>query len=548
MSEGAARWVLACHAVERLSQNPADLKGMIIRARVGQVRDALLDRLDTLTLPVRKIHPNIPDEMLFGGVDLAATLSAGQVIHAKGIINEPCVILLTMGERCPHDLTAKLGQILDADKGHCLIVLDEGACEDEACPAPLVERLAFSVDLDGIERTETITPDDDHSNDDDISYADALAALTCLAARFGIDSLRAPWLALKTAEANGEDTLSSRDLELAGQLVFAHRATQIPTDDASEHLLPPGETPPNNQDNEGDEDTSAQDMTLPEEMLIAAVQALLPDGLLDAVQNKGKATTGSGGAGTRKKGNRRGRPLPSRPGRLDGRNRIDLVATLRAAAPWQTIRARSRPDWAGLHIRPSDIRVKRFEERSDRLLIFTVDASGSSAMARLGEAKGAVELLLAEAYARRDHVALVAFRGTDAELLLPPTRSLVQTKRRLAALPGGGGTPLAAGLRTAMDIGRLARGKGLSPTVALLTDGRANIALDGEANRAQAGEDAEMIGRCIRAEALPAILVDTGNRPTPALRNLAGVMDAPYVALPRADAQRISSAVSDAMD
>ena len=87
-----------------------------------------------------------------------------------------------------------------------------------------------------------------------------------------------------------------------------------------------------------------------------------------------------------------------------------------------------------------DIRLRRYEERSDRLLIFTVDASGSAALARLAEAKGAIEILLAEAYARRDHVCLIAFRGTEAELLLPPTRSLVQTKRRLAGLPGGGGT------------------------------------------------------------------------------------------------------------
>ena len=102
-----------------------------------------------------------------------------------------------------------------------------------------------------------------------------------------------------------------------------------------------------------------------------------------------------------------------------------------------------------LELRADDIRLKQAQERSDRLLIFTVDASGSSALARLAEAKGAVELLLAQAYARRDHVALVAFRGAGAEVLLPPTRSLVQTKRRLAGLPGGGGTPLASGLAAA---------------------------------------------------------------------------------------------------
>ena len=120
-------------------------------------------------------------------------------------------------------------------------------------------------------------------------------------------------------------------------------------------------------------------------------------------------------------------------------------------------------------------------------MIFTVDASGSAAMARLGEAKGAVELLLAQAYARRDHVALVAFRGETAETILQPTRSLVQTKRQLASLAGGGGTPLAAGLKAALDLAQQARGRGLTPTIITLTDGRANLALAGTASRVPAG-------------------------------------------------------------
>ncbi|WP_412509900.1 VWA domain-containing protein, partial [Roseovarius sp. SYSU LYC5161] len=110
--------------------------------------------------------------------------------------------------------------------------------------------------------------------------------------------------------------------------------------------------------------------------------------------------------------------------------RHDVIATLRAAAPWQALRARHGA--ARVVIHPGDIRLRRYEDRSDRLVIFVVDASGSAAMARLAEAKGAVELLLGQAYARRDHVAVVAFRGSAAETLLPPTRSLVQAKRRLA--------------------------------------------------------------------------------------------------------------------
>ena len=109
----------------------------------------------------------------------------------------------------------------------------------------------------------------------------------------------------------------------------------------------------------------------------------------------------------------------------------------------------------------SDVRVRQYEERSDRAIIFVVDASGSAALARLAEAERRHRsFLLGEAYARRDHVALVAFRGDGADVLLPPTRSLVQTKRRLEQLPGGGGTPLASGLKAALELAGLCAGQG----------------------------------------------------------------------------------------
>jgi magnesium chelatase subunit D len=145
-------------------------------------------------------------------------------------------------------------------------------------------------------------------------------------------------------------------------------------------------------------------------------------------------------------------------------------------------------------------------------------------------------------------VALVAFRGASAELLLPPTRSLVQTKRRLTALPGGGGTPLAAGLRAAQETAIHARRHGLTPSMVLLTDGRGNIALDGTANRAQAGEDAEAVARSIRGLGVSSLVVDTANRPQEALRALSGALGGTYLALPRASAERLSEAVSAALD
>ncbi|MDP5334698.1 MAG: VWA domain-containing protein, partial [Paracoccaceae bacterium] len=346
---------------------------------------------------------------------------------------------------------------------------------------------------------------------------------------------------------NGRDRLTADDLALAASLVYPSRATMLPAD---EDQCPPEADTPAPQEQPQDGDSNEPSSGIPDEMLVEAVRALLPAHLLDQLVPAGttRGASGSGGAGARHKGNRRGRPLPSRPGRIDGTSRIDLVATLRAAAPWQPMRRRATPLAKGLLIRPSDIRLKRYEEKSDRLLIFPVDASGSAAMSRLGEAKGAVEILLAEAYARRDHVALITFRGVAAEVLLPPTRSLVQTKRRLATLPGGGGTPLASGLKAAGELALQARSRGLSPTLAMLTDGRANIALDGTADRARAATDAETLARLVRSQGIPGLVLDMSARPQDALRILASQMGAPYLPLPRADAKRLSGAISSALE
>ncbi|OZA18174.1 MAG: hypothetical protein B7Y02_01875 [Rhodobacterales bacterium 17-64-5] len=286
---------------------------------------------------------------------------------------------------------------------------------------------------------------------------------------------------------------------------------------------------------------------MPDDILLEAIRAALPADLLARLASGRAARSAKGsGSGALRKGNHRGRPLPSRPGTPGSGKRIDLVSTLRAAAPWQPLRRRT-PEATRLEIRQSDLRLKRYQESSDRVLIFAVDASGSSALARLGEAKGAVELLLAQAYARRDHVALIAFRGLGAELMLPPTRSLVQTKRRLASLPGGGGTPLAAGLKMAFELAGQTKARGMTPAVALLTDGRGNIALDGSANREAAEVDSLKLARTLRASGIPGLVNDIANRPQPALRRLAEMMDAPYLPLPRADAQRLSAALQVAL-
>ncbi|MBS0529648.1 MAG: VWA domain-containing protein, partial [Proteobacteria bacterium] len=194
-------------------------------------------------------------------------------------------------------------------------------------------------------------------------------------------------------------------------------------------------------------------------------------------------------------------------------------------------------------IRKDDFRIARFKQRSETTTVFVVDASGSAALHRLAEAKGAVELLLADCYIRRDQVAMIAFRGQVAELLLPPTRSLARAKRSLAGLPGGGGTPLAAGLDAAFALADLIRRKGQTPTVILLTDGRANIARDGAQGRPRAEEDAMNAARQLRAAGITAVLVDTSPRPGPVGAQLASEMGARYLPLPHADASTLSKAI-----
>ena len=527
---------------------------MWLRARASPLRDRLTTAL-ALPLPARRIAPTITDEALFGGLDLAATLATGRTVTGAGLLSTPAAITLAMAERCPPGLAARLALALDAG-AHCLIALDESAEDGETLPPALTDRLALFVDLDGLPLSDCppITPADTataRARLPGIATPDAtIATLTRTAAALGVTSLRAPALALTAARAHaalrGGDSVTETDLLRATELVLAHRATRIPeTDPAPEPPEAPDDTPP-----PPDTQQQTDQQTPPEDMLIEAAKTALPADLLArlAAGRAMRASKGSGGTGAAKKGNRRGRPLPSRPGKPGAGARIDLVATLRNAAPWQPMRRAQTPDAPGLLIRPSDIRIKRYQETSDRVLIFVVDASGSAAFARLGEAKGAVELLLAQAYARRDHVALIAFRGKGAELLLPPTRSLVQTKRRLAALPGGGGTPLAAGLQLAMQLATLTRARGMTPTIALLTDGRANIALDGTANRPMAEADTARMARALAASITPALVIDTAIRPQPPLRVLAAQMGAPCIALPRADANRLSAALAGALD
>lgn len=541
-----------------LQVDPAGLGGVWLRARSGPVRASVLAALNSLA-PGR-LHPGIDDLALYGGTDLAATLAEGHTVWQPGLLARHSALVLTMAERCPASLAARLAQTLDSG---CLavIALDEASENGEGLPQALADRLGLFLDLDGLVPSEAALNVPDATRIAAARQrlpfvtvpAAILRALAEGAAALGICSQRAEWLASRTARAlaalRDDIVVTEADAELAAALAMGHRALPAP-DNAPQDM--PEDQPPESPPPEGDSPSSQTPDEVLADLLVETVKAALPPGLLDqlAAARAARASPSGSGAGAARKGNRRGRPLPSRAGRLGGQARVDVVASLRAAAPWQPIRRRSFPALSDrkLILLPQDIRLKRFEDCSDRLLIFAVDASGSAAMARLGEAKGAVECLLAEAYSRRDHVALIVFRGTGAELVLPPTRSLVQARKRLAGTPGGGGTPLAAALDLGQEVARQARSRGMTPTLALLTDGRANIARDGRGDRMQAASDAAQAARAVAACGIPALVIDTAIRPQPALAQLAAQMGGRLLPLPRSDSRGIAGAVATAMD
>ena len=611
----------AALAAALLAVDPAGLGGVALRAAAGPLRDAWLALLRSLlpaAAPWRRVPLHINDERLLGGLDLGATLQSGRPVAQRGVLAEADggVLLLAMAERLPQATVARItaaqdsGEVVVERDGigsrraarFGVVALDEGIAVDERLPSSLLDRLAFPIVLDeAAARRSAADAADATALATAAEVAQAAARLPQLvvgdeivqslcgaALALGVASLRASLHAVRAACAlaalAGRDEVDEQDAAAAARLVLAPRATRVPAappeaaeaadeadDGGADTPAPPpppdaDDTPPPEPESE---DAVGGEM---EERVLEAAIAAIPPGLLAALklgQMVRARSASSGRAGALQQGRLRGRPSGVRAGEPRGGARLNLLETLRAAAPWQGVRRREEANGkacfdAGISppslpspfvgegaipvpprllIRHEDFRVTRFKQRSVTTTIFAVDASGSAALARLAEAKGAVELLLADCYVRRDQVALLAFRGQTAELLLPPTRSLVRAKRSLAALPGGGGTPLAAGIDAAAALADAVRRRGETPIVVLLTDGRANIARDGAPGRARAGEDALAAARALRAAGFSALLLDTSAQPQPSSQTLAREMGAVYLALPYAGAAGMSQAV-----
>ncbi len=253
------------------------------------------------------------------------------------------------------------------------------------------------------------------------------------------------------------------------------------------------------------------------------------------------ATRGSGeaGRGAPTTGGARGRRIGHVP--LSGsRQRVDGTATALSYAT-RTVGEDGGP--GGPHLAKEDLRATVTAEPEATLVIVAVDTSGSIAgRRRLEAARAAVMSLLGDAYRRRDRVAMVAFRGESAEVVLRPTGSVEVARVRLAELQAGGRTPLAAGLKQVTSLVRAARRPGgPRPAVVLVTDGRATTG--GADPLAAAGAAAAELA----ATGVACLVVDaeTGPARLGLARSLAATLSADYVLLEDVERPAGGAALAD---
>jgi len=572
----ARRWRDAQLAATLLAVDPVGLGGARIRSAPGPVRDLWIKQFRSLLAkdaPFVKLPFGADSARILGGLDLTATLRTGRPVSEKGLIAiaDGGVLVAPMAERMTPAGAALIAAAMDdgavavENSGvsrrdvtkFCCIMFDEGIDPSEGPPQLLLERIAFHIDLDAVSSraasSQRVTAKEieiSRQRLDHIECPDEIAqAIASSAAALNVHSLRPLLFAIRAARAaaalKAHNTVTPEDAEIACRLVLGPRAMP--------DIAPPEAPEPQEeqQKNENESDTSNDDGNPKEleDILLAAVRAAALGGLLEKpaqnLRRRGRAGAG-GKSGALVESTWKGRPTGARPGLPRDGARLDLPATLRAAAPWSKIRhADSRA--VRLPIYADDIRIKRFKARSETVVIFAVDASGSSAMQRMAEAKGAVELLLSDCYSRRDHVALIAFRGEKADLLLPPTRSLTRVRRTLSALPGGGGTPLAAGVAMAASLAETEKRKGKTPFVVILSDGRGNIALSGAPDRTAAEADAINAAQRLRQTGCTVLFFDTANRPSPRAQALSAEIGAQYLPLPFADSAAVSKSVKRAV-
>ena len=574
----SARWVDALLAIKILayslhSEAMAPLS-ICVKASAGPSLDAWIASLEEILgqkglLP---IPPHIDLDRLVGGIDLSATLSTGRKIEKPGLLAQADgkAVLLRFQESMDAEIVSSIANAVDQSE---ILVERDGVSArhmsrfalvvvhdvDDAVPAAIADRIAIHINLEGIDIRQIGSGCEIPLERSNVSLSfspdpETVKSIVEMSVAFGILSLRPPQQALGVglahAELQSRRQLNQDDVITALRLSLLPRAVCFPSDD--DDSIEAEESPQDNlsedkdhQQNEGEDKIGEL-----EDLSIESMLANLPDGLLDVLKDEKKSTVRSsviGRTGNSNTNFKRGRPVSSVRGKPSSNKRMDILATLRASAPWQKMRkvnaSEERAD--RLQIRSDDFHIRRFKKPAESTTIFLVDASGSTAINRLGEAKGAVELVLSQSYARRDHVAMIAMKGPEAEIILPTTRSLVLAKRTLSGLTGGGGTPLADGLRKALSLASEEQRKGRVPSLIVLTDGSANVDLNGQPGREKAQLDALEMARHVALSNYATLVIDVSKLVGKQAKEMANACNSQYVAMPFANASLISNEISN---
>jgi magnesium chelatase subunit D len=353
-----------------------------------------------------------------------------------------------------------------------------------------------------------------------------MVRVAALCAAAGVDGLRADLVISRAAAAlagwDRRDEVTDDDVRRVAPLALAHRQRRHPLDDRDDRGLDDALAAFDEAGARGGERVAEPDPPQPVVALRAA------RAVAEATGRRSQAESTRG----RLVGDR----VPSGP-----IGSVAVAATARAVATRRAVEADGPP------VCRDDLREARREERAGNLLVLAVDASGSMGASRRMEAvKGAVLGILVDAYQRRDRVALVTFRGERGEVVLRPTGSVEVARARLAEVPTGGQTPLAAGIDAALELATspATHGSGHRPLLVVITDGRATASGDGDPI-AQARQAAANV----RRRGVDAVVVDAedGRSRVGLAAELADLMGARYLQLTELTASALELALRDAV-